>query len=296
MKVFLTGATGFVGSAIIPELLNNGHQVLGLARNDAGAEKLIKAGAEVHRGDLEDLESLKSGAAAADAVIHTGFIHDFSRFAEVCQTDADAIDAMASVLVGTNKPLLVTSGTALVNPGGLATEDIIPASHPHIPRKSEQRADAAAALGVNAGVVRLSPSVHGEGDIIGFVPILVKTAREKGFSAYIGDGQNRWNAVHRLDAAQVYRLALDKTQPASRFHAVAEEAITFKEIAELIGKKLGLPVKSITADEATAHFGWFKNFASIDAPASSKATQELLGWTPTHSTLLADIEAGVYTK
>lgn len=296
MKVFLTGATGFIGSAVIQELISNGHQVLGLARNDDAADKLKKAGAEVHRGDLEDLDSLRSGANAADAVIHTGFIHDFSRFAEVCEIDKVAIDTMAAVLKGTDKPFIVTSGTALVSPGTLATEDTRTPLHTNFPRKSEQAADAAAELGVNASVVRLSPSVHGEGDVHGFVPILVKTAREKGVSAYVGEGLNRWNAVHRLDAALLYRLALDKSAPGLRFHAVGEEAITFKTIAEEIGKQLNIPVVSISAEEAPAHFGWFVSFATIDAPASSKLTQKLLNWTPTHQTLLADLQQGVYTN
>jgi nucleoside-diphosphate-sugar epimerase len=295
MKVFVTGATGFIGSAIVPELINAGHQVLGLARNDANAEKLMAAGAEVHRGDLEDLESLRSGAKAADAVIHAGFVHDFSRFVEVCEIDRRAIEAMGDALAGTNRPLIVTSGTLLVNPGTLATEDMMPAHGGHPRVASEEAADAAAAKGVCVSVIRLSPSVHGDGDH-GFVPILINTAREKGVSAYIGEGLNRWSAVHRLDAARLYRLALNNTVPGARFHGVAEQEIHFKDIAEGIGQQLNLPVVSLTGDAAAANFSWFASFAAIDGPASSKFTREHLGWQPTHATLLEDLAHGTYFK
>lgn len=241
MRVFVTGATGFVGTAIVQELIGAGHHVLGLARSEASAQKLIDAGAEVHRGDLEDLDSLRSGATSADGVIHAGFIHDFTRFAEVCQVDKTAIETIGNVLAGTDRPFIVTSGTALVSPGTLATEDIIPAFNPAWPRASEQAADAVVASGVRAASIRLSPSVHGTDDKHGFIPILVNIAKEKGVSAYIGDGQNRWNAVHRLDAARLFRLALEHAAPKARFHAAAEEAITVKEIAEAIGEKLNLP-------------------------------------------------------
>ena len=294
MRIFITGATGFVGTAVVQELINAGHQVLGLARSDAAADALKTAGAEVHRGDLEDLDSLRSGAAASDGVIHTGFIHDFSRFAEVCEVDKLAINAITEVLEGSDRPFIITSGTALVSPGTLATEDIIPSFHPAFPRASEQAADAAAALGVRAAVVRLSPSVHGEGDLQGFIPILINIAREKGVSVYTGEGQNRWNAVHRLDAAQLYKLALENATPGARFHAVAEQAITFREIAEAIGKGLNIPVISKSAEEADEHFGWFARFAAIDCPASSKLTQERLNWHPAKPTLLTDLEKGIY--
>jgi len=294
MRIFITGATGFVGTAVVQELINAGHQVLGLARSDAAAAALKTAGAEVHRGDLEDLDSLRSGAAVSDAVIHTGFIHDFSRFAEVCEVDKLAINAITEVLEGSDRPFIITSGTALVSPGTLATEDIIPSFHPAFPRASEQAADAAVALGVRAAVVRLSPSVHGEGDLQGFVPILINIAREKGVSAYIGEGQNRWNAVHRLDAAQLYKLAVENATPGARFHAVAEQAITFREIAEAIGKGLNIPVVSKSAEEADEHFGWFARFATIDCPASSKMTQKRLNWHPVKPTLLTDLEKGIY--
>jgi nucleoside-diphosphate-sugar epimerase len=297
MRVFVTGATGFIGTAIVQELINNGHQVLGLARSDASAQKLLAAGAEVHRGDLEDLDSLRSGAAIAEGVIHAGFIHDFTRFAEVCKVDEKAIETIGQVLAGTNRPFIVTSGTALVSPGKLATEDITPPVNPAWPRASEQAADAVAALGVRTAAIRLSPSVHGQDDLHGFIPILVNIAREKGVSAYIGDGLNRWNAVNRLDAACLFRLALEEnTIPAVRYHASAEESITVKTIAEAIAKQLNLPIVSIAPEAAAEHFGWFAQMAAIDCPASSQWTQDQLNWQPSHATLLADIENGIYTQ
>lgn len=292
MRVFVTGATGFIGKAIVKELLSAGHQVLGLARSDANAEALTAAGADVHRGDLENLDSLRSGASATDGVIHAGFIHDFSKFQEVCEIDRAAIEAIGEVLAGSDRPLIVTSGTALVSPGRLATEDIV-FTPGVLPRLSEAAAEALAARGIRASSIRLSPSVHGEGDH-GFVPVLINTAREKGVSAYIGDGQNRWNAVHRLDAAQLYRMALEHAKLGARFHGVAEEAIPFKTIAEAIGKKLDIPVVSMSPEEAAGHFGWFAGFASLDCPASSKITQESLNWHPSQHTLLADLKQGFY--
>lgn len=291
MRVFVTGATGFIGTALVQELLGAGHQVLGLARSDASAQKLADAGAEVQRGDLEDLESLRSGAAQADGVIHAGFIHDFTRFAEVCEVDKKAIETIGGVLAGSGRPFIVTSGTALVSPGKLATEDIKPPVNPGWPRASEQTGDS-----VDAASVRLSPSVHGDDDQHGFVPILVNIAKEKGFSAYIGEGLNRWNAVHRLDAAHLFRLVLEHAETRARYHASAEEAVTVKEIAEALGKKLNLPVRSIASEEAAEHFGWFAHMAGIDCPSSSEWTQETLNWHPTHPTLLTDIENGVYTQ
>jgi nucleoside-diphosphate-sugar epimerase len=296
MRVFVTGATGFIGTAIVKELIGAGHQVLGLARSDASAQKLIKAGAEVHRGDLEDLDSLRSGATQSEGVIHAGFIHDFTRFSEVCEADKTAIKTIGEVLSGSDRPFIVTSGTALVSPGKLATEDIIPPFNPAWPRASEQTADEIAAQGVRAATIRLSPSVHGDDDKHGFIPILINIAREKGVSAYIGEGLNQWNAVHRLDAARLYRLALENAVPHARYHGSAEEAITVKTIAEAIGNQLNLPVKSIAPETAGEHFGWFSQMAAIDCPASSKLTQERLNWHPTHSTLLADIENDVYTR
>lgn len=296
MRVFVTGATGFVGTAVVQELISAGHQVLGLARSDASAQKLVKAGAEVLRGDLEDLDSLRTGAGETDGVIHAGFIHDFTRFAEVCETDKQAIVSIGEVLAGSNRPLIVTSGTALVSPGKLATEDIIPSLNPAWPRASEQAADEVCRLGVRVASVRLSPSVHGDGDQHGFIPILINTAREKGFSAYIGEGLNRWNAVHRLDAAHLFRLALENATPGARYHACAEEGVTVRSVAEAIGQQLNIPVKSITPEAAAGHFGWFAQMAAIDCPASGKLTQERLNWRPTHPTLLADIDNGVYTR
>lgn len=296
MRVFITGGTGFVGSAVVQELIKAGHQVLGLARSDAASKSLIDAGAAVHRGDLEDLESLRSGVAASDGVIHTGFIHDFARFKEVCETDRRAIEALGSALAGSDRPLIVTSGTALVSPGRLATEDDpAPAKH-DFPRVSEEAAASVAARGVRVSVVRLSPSVHGDGDH-GFVPMLIGIAREKRVSAYIGDGLNRWTAVHRLDAAPLYRLALEKATAGARFHGVAEEGIAFRDLAEAIGRGLDVPVVAKSPDEAAAHFGWFAGFAALDCPASSKLTQERLGWRQVQRSLLADLEErGSYFK
>lgn len=296
MKVFVTGATGFIGSAIVRELLGSGHRVLGLARSKGAAAALLAAGAEVHRGDLEDLNSLRSGAKESDGVIHAGFIHDFSRFKEVCEVDRQAIEAIGGALAGSDRPFIVTSGTALVSPGRLATEDIIPPFNPAFPRASEAAADAVAALGVRVSVIRLSPSVHGEGDHHGFVPMLINIARQKGVSAYIGEGKNRWNAVHRLDAAHLYRLALENAKTGARFHGAAEEEITFKSIAESIGRHLNIPVVTKSPEEAADHFGWFAGFAAIDCPASSKITREQLNWRPVQSTLLADMESGIYFK
>jgi nucleoside-diphosphate-sugar epimerase len=296
MRVFVTGATGFIGSAIVKELIDAGHQVLGLTRSDPGANALIAAGAEVHPGTLEDLESLRSGIAACDGVINTAFIHDFSKFQESCETDRRAIRAMGALLAGTNRPLIVTSGTGFgaPAPGEIAVETRVATSqNSHHPRvASEEAAAEVAAQGVNVSIMRLPPSVHDRGDH-GFVPRLIGIAREKGASAYIGDGVNRWPAVHRLDAAQLYRLALEKGI-AQTYHAVGDTGIPTRDIAGIIGRHLNVPVVSVSAEEAAGHFGWLAGFFGADVPASAKLTEEQTGWQPTHPGLVADLEQGHY--
>jgi len=290
MRVFVTGATGWVGSATVKELIAHGHSVLGMSRSDEGAEALKAAGAEVHRGTLEDIDSLKRGAAAAEGVIHCAFIHDFTKFAENGQVDKRAIEAMGEVMAGTGKPLIVTSGTAMLAPGGVATEDtVLPANHVS-PRVSEQTAFAFSDRGVRAMAMRLPPSVHGAGDH-GFVPTLIGVARAKGVSAYIGEGANRWTAVHRLDAARAYRLAIEKGTAGARYHPIDEEGIPFRDIAAAIGKGLGVPVVSLTPEQATEHFGFFAMFAGMDAAATSAKTRAALGWAPTQPGLIADVAA-----
>lgn len=287
MRVFVTGATGFIGTALVEELIAHGHQVLGLARSDAGAKALAAKGAQVQRGSLEDLDSLRQGAAASDAVIHLAFIHDFSRFQENCAIDQRAIEALGSVLAGSARPLIVTAGTAgNAASGQMSTEDrAVPPDSP-FPRVSEQT--ALSLRGVSSAVVRL-PQVH---DTVkqGLVTYAIAVAREKGVSAYVGEGLNRWPAVHILDAARVYRLALEKHEPGTKYHAVAEEGVTVRAMAEVIGRGLEVPVKSISPQEAPAHFGWLSMFVGFDCPASSVITQRKLGWHPSGPGLIADLE------
>jgi nucleoside-diphosphate-sugar epimerase len=289
MRVFVTGATGFVGSAVVRELIAAGHQVLGLARSENGAAALKAAGAQVQRGSLEELPTLGSGAVAADAVIHAAFNHDFSRFKDNCELDRQAIGVLAQALAGSARPLIVTSGTALLAPGRLASEaDTAPDDSP-VPRiATDQAAAAALASGVAVQLVRLPPTTHDK-DQGGFLPFLIGIAREKGVSAYIGEGRNRWPAVHRLDAAQLYRLALEKGSAGARHHAVAEEGVPLRDTASAIARHLGVPLVGIPAEEAAAHFGWFAHFAALDAPASSRKTRELLGWQPRQPGILADL-------
>jgi nucleoside-diphosphate-sugar epimerase len=290
MRVFLTGATGFIGSLIVPELLQAGHRVLGLTRSEAGARSLVAAGAEAHRGDIEDLDSLRSGAAQSDGVIHTAFNHDFSKFVENCENDKRAIEAMGEALVGSDRPLIITSGTGMGNvvPGQLASEDAFNPNSPNPRRASEIAGIAVAERGVNVSVVRL-PQVH---DPVkqGLITPLVQIAREKKVSAYLGEGLNRWPAAHVLDVARLYRLALEKRQKGSRYNAVAEEGVPFREVAAVIGRRLKVPVVSLPKDQAAAHFGWLGMFADYDMPASSALTRERLGWQPTGPGLIADLE------
>ncbi|MBB5047469.1 nucleoside-diphosphate-sugar epimerase [Rhodopseudomonas rhenobacensis] len=289
MRVFVTGATGWVGSAVVDELIGHGHQVTGLSRSKDKAAALAATGAEVLHGTLDDLDVLRDAASAADAVIHTAFNHDFSKFAENAAQDARAIEALGGALSGSSRPLIVTSGVALLAPGRLATEADVPERGPNYPRQSEATARALAERGVRAATVRLAPSVHGEGDH-GFIPILIGIARDKGVSAYVGEGLNRWPGVHRLDAARLYRLALEQGATEAAYHAIADEGIAFKEIAAVIGRRLGVPVES----RGPEHFGWFADFAAADMPASSAHTKAVLGWTPSGPDLLADIDQPGY--
>lgn len=292
MRVFVTGASGWIGSAVVPELINHGHTVLGLARSDASAAKITAAGAEVLRGDITVLESLKEGAASCDGVIQLGFVHDFSDYVGSCAKDLAAIEAMASVMEGTNKPLVIAGGTLMAPLGELATEDTPPnLSVPGLSARghTEVKTLALADKGIRSCAIRLPPTVHGTGDH-GFIPMIIGIAKEKGVVAYVGEGSNRWPAVHVTDAAVVIRLALEKAEPGTRVHAVENDGYPFKQIAEAIGKKYGLPVESKTPEEAPAYFTWLAHFVAGDNPTSNALTKERLGWETTQIGLLEDIE------
>ena len=291
MRIFVTGASGFIGSAIVQELVKAGHHVIGMVRSDAGAKSLAAAGAEVYRGDLEDLESLRTGAANSDAVIHTAFNHDFSKYVANCESDRQVIEVLGDSLAGSGRLLIVTSGTGMVNsaPGVLATEQDPAASSKVVPRAaSEEAAASVADRGVRTAIVRL-PQVH---DTVkqGLITYAIQLAREKGVSAYVGDGLNRWPAAHRFDTARLYRLALEKADAGDRFHAVAEEGVRVRDIAEAIGRGLNVPVVPLTLEESSKHFGWLGAFVGRDVPASSAHTREKLGWNPTGPGLIADLE------
>jgi nucleoside-diphosphate-sugar epimerase len=291
MRVFVTGASGFIGSAVVTELIEAGHKVIGLARSDSSARAVEATGAQVHRGDLEDLDSLRAGAQGADGVIHLAYNHDFTDYSGAAETDRRAIDALGDALVGSDRPLVVTSGLAGFALGRTMTED--DAADPNSPRLSEHAAMALTGRGVRVSVLRLPPSVHGENDH-GFVPRLIEIARDKGVAAYPGDGSNRWPAVHRFDAARLFRLALEKAPAGARLHAIGDEGIPVRDIAGVIGRHLDVPVRSIAPEQAGDHFGWLGMFFSLDVPASSALTRELLGWRPTFQGLLDDLEEGHY--
>ena len=298
MRVFVTGATGFIGQPLVRELVAAGHQVLGLARSEKSSALLASLGVEVHLGSLDDPASLAQGASVCDAVVHLAFIHDFADYAGACATDQAAISAMGDALKGRRGALVITSGTLMMPPGRLAHED--DATDKTSPVTSLRAASETVALGlaqhgVRVCVVRLPPTNHGEGDQ-GFVAGLVATAKEKGVAAYVGDGGNRWPATHRLDTATAFRLALEKGEAGAVFHAVAEEGVRMKDIAAEIGKGLGVPVVSKTAQDAPQHFGFLGMVVPVDNPASSAKTREQLGWNPVQPTLLEDLKNGVYFK
>ncbi len=297
MRVFVTGASGWIGSAVVPELISAGHEVVGLARSDASAAALTAAGAEVLRGDLDDLGSLQAGAAASDGVIHLAFKHDFSQFAASAQADLRAIETMGTALEGSGRPLVIASGMLGLAPGRVGTEKDTPDPAPNLaPRLAGVRAALSfGERGVRSSILRLPPTVHGDGDH-GFMAVLVGIARAKGVSGYIGDGSNRWPAVHQLDAAHLFRLAAEKAPSGSVLHAIADEGVPTRAIAEVIGRHLDVPVVSIPAEEAGEHFSWLGAFFGMDSPASSTLTRELLGWEPTRPGLIDDLEQGHYFR
>ncbi len=295
MRIFLTGATGFIGSAIVPELLKAGHHVIGMTRSDAGAKALEAAGAEVHRGVLEEPESVQRGVEKADAVIHTAFDHDFSRFVENCQKDSRVIAAMGEALKGSSRPLLITSGTGMGNAhfGEPASEDVFNLEHPNPRIASELAGNTLLDQGINVSVMRL-PQVHNTFKQ-GLVTPLIEIAKAKGASAYVGEGRNRFPAAHLLDVALLYRLAIERGEPGARYNAVDEEGVTTREIAEALGRGLKLPVISIAPEKAAEHFGWMSIFAGLDFPASSEKTRRILGWNPVGPGLIADLDAMDYS-
>jgi nucleoside-diphosphate-sugar epimerase len=296
MRVFVTGATGFIGSAVVRELLASGHDVVGLARSDAAAESVAAAGATVHRGDLDDLESLRSGATTADGVVHTAYNHDFTiSRPDAAAADRRAIRAMAETLAGSGRPLVITSGTGRRAPGQVATEDVLPDPATDLTGRvaTELFATSFVERGVRVSVVRFPPTVHGRGDH-GFVPRLINIARNTGVSAYPGDGANRWPALHRLDAAHLFRLAVESAPAGARLHGVGDEGVPVREIAEVIGRHLNVPVTSVTGDQVAEHFGFLGAFFAADLPASSALTQQMLDWHPVQPGLIADLDEGHY--
>ncbi len=294
MRVFVTGATGFVGSAVVRELLSCGHEVLALVRDQQGAAAVAAAGAAAHLGSLDDTASLHRGAASSDAVIHTAFDHDFSRFADNCERDRRAVLALGAALAGSDRRLVVTAGVAMIAHGKVVTEnDLAPPPGADYPRASEQTAMKLLDDGVHAVTVRLPPSVHGAGDH-GFVPMLIDLARQHRRAAYSGDGASQWSAVHRLDAARLFRLAVEQGVAGARYHAVAEEGVTQQAIADVIGARLHLPAQAVDHAAADEHFGWFRLFAGMDVPASSAITRAALGWVPEQATLLNDLRSEQY--
>jgi nucleoside-diphosphate-sugar epimerase len=296
MRVFITGGSGFIGSAVVQQLIGAGHDVVGLARADSSAQSLAVAGAEVHRGDLDDLDSLRAGAEASDGVIHLAYIHDFSKFEDNARVDQRAIEAIGEVLAGSDRPFVIASGVLMVVPNGQTATETDPGEASGVAggrRRNEHLLLSLADRRVRSASLRLPPTVHGEGDH-GFMSMIIATAREKGVSAYVGDGSNRWPAVHRLDAASLFRLALEQAPAGTILHGVAEEGVAVRDIAEVIGRQLDVPVVSVAAEQASEHFGFLGAFIGADSPASSALTRARLGWEPAQQGLIADLDEGHY--